>query len=238
MEMGETTLTKRVKQQVQTIGKNGCRFVVCNLKSKTIEQRLQTMEEKVQRYNPEIIVIDQAAKLVNDINSTTETNQITDYLDKLSIGRSVWCVMHENKDKDNDNMRGHLGSYLSFANVEAYTVDRKNGVFTITYKEGRDTEPDNAPQFFFALNAEGSIIDGTAIQKEADSTEREQWRRDFINLFGEDQELRTKDLITRIREKQGLNERDAERKIEIAKNKGAIFKEPGKITNPFRLTPE
>lgn len=235
MEMAEPTLINRVRKQVESIGEYGRRFAVCNLKSKSIEERLATIQSKVEIYNPEIVIIDQAGKLVRNINNIDETNQITDFLDKLSIGRSVICVMHENKAKDDSNMRGHIGSFLSFANVEAYTVDRKNGIFEVTYKEGRDTDADGAATLQFTLDPEGRIIDGSEISKKAYDEERSHWLNNFINLFGEDELLQSKEIVARIMQREGLEERAAKNKMTKAKELNVIRKTGTLLRDPYKL---
>lgn len=236
MEMGETTLTNRVRNQITTIGEYGNRFVVCNLKAKSIEDRITTIQEKVNAYNPDIIVIDQAAKLVRDINSTTETNIITDMLDKLSIGRSVWVVMHENKG-DDTNMRGHLGSYLSFANVEAYTVDYKGGLFTVTYKEGRDTDPNNAEPLQFAIDTNnGCIVDGSEQAKQAQDTERSKWVQNMKHLFADDESLSYSDVVSRIQQEgNGIKPEDAKNKFRKACEIGALIKTGTGKRDPYTI---
>lgn len=238
MEMSETTLTNRVLRQIQTIGEYGSRFVVCSLKAKSIAERIKTIATKVELYQPDIVIIDQAAKLVQDINATAETNTITDLLDKLSIGRAVWVVMHENKSEQDTNMRGHLGSYLSFAAVEAYSVDRKDGIFTITPKEARDTDTEQAACIRFALDTEGKIIDASAIFSEKQKREVEGWRNNFLSLFGDDKYLQNVELVNRIKSKEGLEERAAKTKIKIAKDYGVIRKTSGDHRAPYELTPE
>lgn len=237
MEMSETTLTNRALREVQSIGEYGSRFVVCPLKAKSIADRISTIAAKVEQYRPDIVVIDQAAKLVQDINATAEANTITDLLDKLSIGRAVWVVMHENKSEQDTNMRGHLGSYLSFAAVEAYSVDRKEGIFTITPKEARDTDTENAACFRFALDSDGRIIDASAIFREAREREAEEWRNNFRALFGSDKYLRSKELVERIKSQEGLEERAAKTKISQAKELGVIRKTSSEKTAPYELTP-
>lgn len=237
MEMSETTLTNRVLNQVQGIGKHGTRFVVCPLKSKSIQDRIKTITAKVEQYRPDIIVIDQAAKLVSNGNDLAESNAVTDWLDKMSIGRSVWVVMHENKGQDDNNMKGHLGSFLSYAAVEAYSVDRKDGIFTITYREGRDTESDNAAPIRFAMDSDGRIIDATAIFRAAQEREAEGWRNNFALLFGEDKTLRSVELIERIKTQEGLEERAAKTKIAKAKELGVIRKTSNEPRAPYELTP-
>ena len=234
MEMSETTLINRVQSQIRTIGEYGTRFVVCPLKGKSIEERIAIITAKVERYNPQVCIIDQGAKLVKDINGTAETNTVTDMLDKLSIGRSVWVVMHENKNNEDTNMRGHLGSYLSFAAVEAYTVDRKDGVFTITYKEGRDTDSENAVPIRFALDADGKIIDAAAIFRAARDKEADGWRNNFERVFGDDEQLQAGELVSRLMEQDRMEKRAANTKISKARDMGVIRKlNPNDHRSPY-----
>lgn len=237
MEMSETTLTNRVLNQVRSIGEHGTRFVVCPLKAKSIHDRVKIISAKVEQYHPDIIVVDQAAKLVANGNDLAESNALTDWLDKMSIGRSVWVVMHENKSAEDSNLKGHLGSFLSYAAVEAYSVDHKDGVFTITYREGRDTDSDNAAPVRFAIGGDGKIIDAAAIFRAAQEREAEGWRNNFAMLFGEDKTLRSMELIERINSKEGLEERAAKTKIARAKEVGVIRKTSNETRAPYELTP-
>lgn len=234
MEMSETTLTNRVLNQVQSIGKHGTRFVVCPLKSKSIQDRIKTITAKVEQYRPDIVVIDQAAKLVTNGNDLAESNALTDWLDKMSIGRSVWVVMHENKGAEDNNMKGHLGSFLSYAAVEAYSVDRKDGIFTITYREGRDTESDNSAPIRFAMDRDGKIIDATAIFRAAQDAEAQGWRNHMRRVFGNDETLQRCDIINRIKaENSGI---DAVNVFENALRCGAIAKTGDVKRDPYRIT--
>lgn len=236
MEMSETTLTNRALSQVQTIGEYGTRFVVCPLKAKSIEQRLATIKEKTERYNPAIVIIDQAAKLVTNGNDIAESNAITDLLDKLSIGRSVWAVMHENKGQDDTNMKGHLGSFLSYAAVEAYGVDRKDGIFTITLKEARDSDAENATPIHFAIDVNGHIISAADIVKAESDKRAEGWRSHMERIFGNDLTLQRCEIINRVKaENSGI---DAENVFDNAAKCGAIHKIGNGKRDPYELTPK
>lgn len=237
MEMSETTLTQRALSQVKAIGENGQRFLICPLKGLPFDKMADRIEEKINLYNPPIVVIDQAGKMILDTNDTKTSNALTNLLDNWSKDRAVWVVMHENKSEADTNMRGHFGSYLSFAAVEAYTVDKKNGVFTVTYKEGRDTEADGAAQVNFILHPEtNAITDATAAMVQHKESEAEQWRNDFRLIFREDETLTHSELVTRIMEQQGLEQRAARNKIEAAKAAGAIEKTGSDRRAPYRLT--
>lgn len=235
MEMSKATLTNRVLQQIKAIGKYGDRFAVCSLKAKNITERISFIASKIERYNPDIVIIDQAAKLVQDINNTAETSAITDFLDKLSIGRSVWVVMHENKTDADNNMRGHLGSYLSFAAVEAYSVDKKDGVFTITPKEARDTETEDAACIRFAIDADGQIIDASAIYQASIVSEIDALRSKFKTLFGNDTTLQRSELIRRIKKQENIADRQANTIITKARDVGVILRTSGLHKAPYKF---
>lgn len=237
MEMSETTLTQRALSQVKTIGENGQRFLICPLKGLPIETMIERIEAKIEKYNPPIIVLDQAGKLILDTNDTKTSNTLTNLLDNWSKERAVWVVMHENKSEQDTNMRGHFGSYLSFAAVEAYTVDKKNGIFTVTFKEGRDTEADGAATVNFILDSETKAIkDATAAMEQSKETEAEEWRNDFRLIFGKSETLSHSDLCKRIMESQGLENRAAKEKIKNAVAAGAIEKTGKGHFDPYRLT--
>lgn len=235
MEMSENTLTQRVLAQVETIGDNGTHFVVFSLKSKSLSDRIATIREKVTKYNPDIVVIDQAAKLVSNGNDLAESNEITDFLDKMSIDRSVWVVMHENKATDNNNMKGHLGSFLSYAAVEAYGVDKKDGIFYVTLKEARDTDETNAAQVTFAINEDGKIIDAQTTAQAKQEEERQKWRNNLQNIFGSDTELRYGELTDRIKIREGLADRAARDKIAKAISLRVIEKTSTDRNSPYKI---
>lgn len=237
MEMSQSTLVKRVYSQVLSIGQQGQRFVVCSLKGLSLDKKIEIIEEMVGKYNPEIVVIDQAGKLVNNVNDVEETNEVTDLLDTMSMGRSVWVIMHENKDAENRNMRGWLGSYLSFANVEAYSVSRDNGIFTVTYVEGRDTDAENAATVNFTLDESGRIIAATNIVAKRQDDDKAECRKLIEAAFGDDELLGRTELKRRVAKKMGKGDSTADSEVTKADSFGIIEKTGRKLRDPYKLNP-
>lgn len=237
LEMSQTTLTNRVRTQIESIGKNGTRFVVCPMKGKSVEESREFIPKMLSKFNPAVAVIDQGGKLCYDENDSKESKAVVKAIDQWSIGRAVWVVMHENKGDDNKNMKGHFGSQLSYAAVEAYSVDRKDGVFTITPKEARDTDTEDAACIRFALDSDGRIIDASDIYRRAVNEEVERWRKNFLMIFGEDKTLRSADLIARIMQVDNLEERAAKTKMAKARDLGVIRKTSADHRAPYELTP-
>lgn len=237
MELSRTTLTNRVFKQMQTLGEQGNRFIVCPLKAKNLNDRLTTIKDKIATYNPDIVVIDQAGQLVVDINNQAETNTICQELDRLSIGRTMFVVIHENKSKEDNNARGALGSYLQFAQVESYTATKAHGVFTLTPKEARDTDTENAEEFCYTLDESGKIIDGLALVNAKKEAERAEWKNNFARIFGDDAELSRGEIVRRIMEIENLANTSADNKITKASELGVIFKVGSEHRAPYKMSP-
>ena len=243
LEISKTTNTKRAKNQVQVIGKYGNRFVVCSLKGMAKDEALKKIKEKIEKYNPDIVVIDQVAKLVDNINDPGECSFISKWIDSLSIGRSVWVVIHENKG--DENARGHIGSELIRDTVEAYTVDKKSGVFTVKLLMTRDGEEEDAPTFQFAIDTEGRIIDGTEQAKRAEEQKKEEWLQNAQRLFGGDDFLSYTELCKRIvselerkadtSEQKKKAEDNAKNKIRNMVNVGVIRKTGTDRNAPYSI---
>lgn len=237
MEMSTTTLCNRIKRQMENIGSNGNKFIVCSLKAKPINERIATISAKIEQYNPDIVVIDQVAKLARDINSPTEANEVVEQLEQWGTNRSVWAIMHQNKSDDDTNMRGHLGSQLSYAAVEAYNVDRKEGIFIVTPTEARETDTDNATPTHFAMSSEGRIIDANDIIAQKQAEEINLLRHEFAMYFGIDSTLTRTEIKGRIMEKDNISARSAEDKISQARNYGIIRKTSNNQKSPYQFVP-
>lgn len=237
MEMSRTTLTNRVFKQMQTLGEQGNRFIVCPLKAKSLNDRLTIIKNKIATYNPDVVVIDQAGQLVMDVNNQAETNTLCQELDRLSIGRTMFVIIHENKSKEDTNARGSLGSYLQFAQVESYTASKGNGVFTLTPKEARDTDTEEAEAFCYMLDEGGKIIDGSAKVNARKEAERAAWLNNFARIFGTDVELSRSEIVNRLKEQDNLRDTAADNKVKTAVELGVIIKIGTEHRAPYKIAP-
>lgn len=235
-EMSKTTLVNRVRSIATSLGAKANRFVVCSLKAtKGIAEQRATIEKKIAMYQPDIVVIDQVAKLLLDINSTTESESVSRWVDNLSLNRSVWVVIHENKAADDGNMRGHIGTSLAFANVEAYTVSKDKGVFTIAYKEGRDSESEGAAPVRFALSRDGMIITASDILASNEDEERQRLLAEFADIFGNDDTLPRSEIESRVKAKFNCVASTASQKVTEAIGLRVLEKIGNRHRDPYRM---
>lgn len=241
-EMSAISLQPRYRALRATAGDNCNNFLIVPLLATPRSERWKVIEEVTAQYNPGVIIIDHISKLVANYNDPAEASAVSEHLSALKASRTVFVIIHQNKSKEDTNMRGAVGSALNDDQCESYTAAKKNGVFTLSLKEARDTDSENAAPFIFAVAANEekevtSFIDASAILKESEQRQKEEWRKNFKALFGDDDLLRNYELIERIKSKEGLEERAAKTKIARAKELGVIRKTSNESRAPYELTP-
>ena len=237
-EMDTTTLSNRAKAMQKALGDASRRFQVVPLLNTPKSKRREIIEAITAEYNPDIVVIDQIARMVVNFNDAAENVAFGEWLAQYAAARTVLAVIHQNKAADNTQMKGHLGSILEELAVENYSVSRKQGVFEVKPTNARQScvDDDSAP-VTFALNDAGEIVTATNVIEKNRDKEADRWRNDLRAIFGEDEELKASEIVARIMHQQGLTERPAKAKLANAKTAGAIeHADPLNNRSPYRLT--
>jgi hypothetical protein len=237
-EMDTPTLSKRVAAMQKGLGNAAPRFQVVPLLEVVKSQRRDIIEAITAKYNPDIVVIDQIARMVTNFNDARENVEFGEWLAQYAAKRTVLTVIHQNKAADNTQMKGHLGSILEELAVENYSVSRKQGVFEIKPTNARQScvDEDSTP-VTFALNEAGEIVTATNVIEQNREKEADRWRNDLRQIFGDDEELKAAEIVTRIMSQQGLTQRPAETKVANARLAGAIeHTDPLNNRSPYRLT--
>lgn len=237
-EMDTPTLSRRAATMQKALGDAAPRFQVVPLLEIPKSQRREIIEAMTAQYNPDIVVIDQIARMVVNFNDAAENVAFGEWLAQYAAARTVLTVIHQNKAADNTQMKGHLGSILEELAVENYSVSRKQGVFEVKPTNARQScvDDDSAP-VTFALNDAGEIVTATNVIEQNREKEADRWRNDLRLIFGEDEELKASEIVARIMHQQGLTERPAKAKLANAKTAGAIeHADPTNNRSPYRLT--
>lgn len=211
-------------------------FQVLSVRHIPISERLDKVEQKCQQHNPEIVFIDGIVDMVNNFNDPEECKNFFERLSHLANDRLIVCLLHENKGQDN-SPRGHLGTILTQKAEETYRVKKDNGVFQIHTIESRHADTTDAKPMIFAINSEtGFLIDEGTIIKEATEKERQGFYQNFKRIFGDDTELRRKEIITRLNERDGLEKTAAGNKITKAVSLNVLKKtDPDNSHSPYVL---
>ena len=125
------------------------------------EELTEAMRMLFDRHRPDIAIIDGIRDFIPDFNDVVQSSEIvlecmrlSSGVDAATAGRMglserkpccVCCILHQNKPKDDSNMRGHLGTELSNKAGEVWEATQDDGhVFSFTQTRSR-TRPVDAP---------------------------------------------------------------------------------------------
>ena len=141
------------------------RLEVYSLRSQTMQEKRDTIEHVIKVKQPDIVFIDGIVDLLVDFNDVKASQELIERLMQLStkevVGKDVAivCVLHTNKNSEDNNMRGHLGTMLQQKASSTFMVTKSNGVFTVTNTESRHGE---VPSWSFCYDDDNNIVDATA----------------------------------------------------------------------------
>ena len=236
MEMAEVDLAKRYKPIYTEIGENNWgRLQVYSLLKVPRTERLEYVRAKVDKYNPDIIVFDTITELAGsgDYNNATEASTLGEELKKLFAERLVFVVIHQNKG--DENAKGAIGAICENLCSESYLMKPDKGVFSLNLDFARFASNVDAAPLCFSLADDGCIIDCTAIAAENEARLKDGFTRNFEHLFGDDKEMQYTDLVSRIKNVEGLQDRAAQDKIKNAYKVGSLVKEKRKKYAYYRI---
>ena len=141
------------------------RLEIYSLRSQTMQEKRDAIEQLIQKKQPDIVFIDGIVDLLADFNDVKASQELIERLMQLStkevVGKDVAivCVLHTNKNSEDNNMRGHLGTMLQQKASSTFMVTKSNGVFTVTNTESRHGE---VPSWSFCYDDDNNIVDATA----------------------------------------------------------------------------
>lgn len=149
------------------------RLTIFALRQMDMNKRWAFIERKVTENRPDCLIIDGIADLIADFNDIGASNGIIGSLMQLSAKRNmaIIFILHTNKNKDDNNMKGHLGTLAVQKCSDVFSVEKVGDVFNVT-----ETECRNLPlkDFSFSLDADGLPIPFATLQES-----REEKRKNY-----------------------------------------------------------
>lgn len=123
-------------------------------------ERLQFTKDAINDIKPDMVIIDGIVDLIADFNDPTESKNFISEIMKISSEHNcaIICVLHENKSAKDTTMRGHLGTELLNKCSEVYSVNKTNGIFTVSQTDTRNAP---VPEWSFTVGDRGvpSVIE-------------------------------------------------------------------------------
>lgn len=234
-EQSQTSLKKCCQRALRFAGlsdkKNDYRFLPFYLRPISIDERKETIVEAIRQEHPDIVFIDGVRDLLRDFNDLKESNEVIQWLLRLTsdYGCTIVCVLHQNKGKEDGNMRGHLGTELLNKLAECYEVSKKDGKFCITCTDSRNVPCDDIA---FSIDAEGNFKEEVTLSKNNDEYIIEIQR--ILKLcFGKQNEYTYNALVKEYALEAAISESTAKRRIGEAKRNDYLITNNGKyLLNP------
>lgn len=118
---------------------NDSRFLYYTLRPMAKEERWEFIKQMIQKHRPDLLFLDGLVDLVHDFNSNTESGAMVEELTKVaaSSNLAIMFCLHKNKSKEDDSMRGHLGTEAVNKSYEVVQVEKSGSVFHVSCSECR-----------------------------------------------------------------------------------------------------
>lgn len=215
------------------IHKNSGRLLCYALRKMEMNKRWQFISDRITEEHPDLVIIDGIADLIADFNNITESQEIIGKLMATSteFNLSIIFVLHTNKSKEDNNMKGHLGTMAVQKCSDVFEVVKNVATFNVSVSECR-----NIPisDFSFILDNDG-VPHPSETFKQAQAAEKSavkeaKLKQTFAEIFSDNQELSYSDLIPLVKLHFAVQERQAGNKIAYAKEIGVIKVQGDKYT--------
>lgn len=192
------------------------RIKVVYLRPKTPKERMRIITREAKRLRPMLVVIDGVADICENFNDVTESGDTINGLMRISAECNchILCVLHENKSKDDESMKGHLGTLLLQKASDVWQVKKDGDVFTATQTDTRNQPCDPVS---FRLDENGIPVKATAFSKSD-----EQLARLVNEVFADNKPRKYTQLVKDMAVCGAISERTAKRKVADAKLRGLI----------------
>ena len=219
-EQSQASLKKCCQRALNFAGlpsdKNNECFLPFFMRPLSIEERCKVIADAVEAEKPDIIFIDGVRDLLQDFNSLDQSNALIQWLLTLTAehGCTIVSVLHQNKAKDDGNMRGHLGTELLNKLTDCFEVSKKDGKFLVTCTDSR-----NVPcgDLAFSINGEGNFQTEEAIPEDKNSARVAEIQRVLRLCFQTKASMRYNELVETYSLEAAVSERTAQRAIKEAK---------------------
>lgn len=229
--------TARVARRVHAmcgwnIKMNNGRFRAYSLRDMDTTERLGYIKGEIERCRPNVIFIDGIRDLLIDFNDQLESTNLIQEMMTLSkdYNMAIVNVLHTNKGKDDNNMRGHLGTELVNKSSDVFSVTRtKEGVFNVEQTDSRNMPVDD---FAFTLDD-----DGVPVSASVDKTNSviEQAVSYLKEILSEGRAMTRAELAEKFQEISGQGRASAFSKIKQALDGGLLM--IGKVDGLIRIKP-
>ena len=181
---------------------------------------------RVAAEKPDIVFIDGVRDLLQDFNSLEQSNDLIQWLLSLTAehGCTIVSVLHQNKSKDDGNMRGHLGTELLNKLTDCFEVSKKDGKFLVSCTDSRNVP---CADLAFSIDAEGNFQPEEASSGDKSSARAAEIQRVLKLCFKDKASMRYGELVEAYHLEAAVTDRTAKTHIKEAKDNDFISVQNG-----------
>lgn len=219
-EQSQASLKKCCQRALKYAGlpidKNDVRFIPFFMRPLSINERKNVIEDAVREERPDIIFIDGIRDLLQDFNSLEQSGNLIQWLLRLTAeyGCTIVTVLHQNKSKEDGNMRGHLGTELLNKLTDCFEVSKKDGKFIVSCTDSRNIQ---CPDIAFSIDANGEFKEEQTVNEEKNDSQARAIQKALNLCFKIEDALTYTSLVRTYTLEAAVSEATAKRHIKIAK---------------------
>ena len=229
-EQSQASLKKCCQRALKFAGlppdKNNECFLPFFMRPLSIEERRNVIADAVAAEKPDIVFIDGVRDLLQDFNSLEQSNDLIQWLLSLTAehGCTIVSVLHQNKSKDDGNMRGHLGTELLNKLTDCFEVSKKDGKFLVSCTDSRNVP---CADLAFSIDAEGNFQPEEASSGDKSSARAAEIQRVLKLCFKDKASMRYGELVEAYHLEAAVTDRTAKTHIKEAKDNDFISVQNG-----------
>ena len=128
--------------------------------------RFDFIKHCIEDGSPDLVVIDGVADLIYNYNDVNESQEVVNKLAAIANEHNccIVAVMHQNKGRQDKNMKGHLGTMLYQKCSDMFNVEKCGNIFVVSHPVSRHRSCEGIA---FKLDANAVPMDAAADRRTA-----------------------------------------------------------------------
>ena len=198
-------------------------FIEMNLREVLKSDRAKYIEDAINEFKPDFVIVDGIVDLCNDFNSIADSSitveMLTTWASKYNC--HIHTNIHVNKGANNSETRGHLGQILRQKGEVTLLLSKK--IDTVNYVEVKPIDSRHRPidDYYFRINNEGLPEEFFPLPKD---TKTDILKNIIEKCFEVEKSLRYAELTLKIMEHGKVKIDAAKTKIQKAVKSNLIYK--------------
>lgn len=138
-------------------------FQIFNVRQDPWQERMPLLEAAVERFSPDLVIVDGIRDLVNDINDGVLAQEVVERLMHLASEQHccMVCILHQNKSAEDRNLRGWIGTELTHKAFEVYECEKsETRIFSL--KQNLTRKYDISDVMKYVTDGQGIPVPATA----------------------------------------------------------------------------